>query len=108
LFVLLFYKEARYNYEKIKDYRDLDTSYDYNSIMHYADGSFGIDENQPTMRALKPPGFINPGEQLTQIDIDEIRKMYNCKATNNNNEDTIIQGSYSSKINCVIIQSDFF
>jgi hypothetical protein len=33
------------------------------------------------MRALKSPGFKNPGQELSQVDIEDIRKLYNCGTT---------------------------
>lgn len=63
----------------MRTYRDLGTPYDYNSIMHYTNVAFAINRNKPTMRSLKPPGLVNPGETISQIDVQEIRKMYNCK-----------------------------
>jgi hypothetical protein len=38
------------------------------------------------MKALKSPGFINPGEKLTPIDVEEIQKLYKCKPTEERQE----------------------
>lgn len=67
------------DFEKIKRYKDLSTPYDYKSIMHYSEEAFSINSNKPTIKALKSPFKINPSEILSEIDVEEVRKLYHCK-----------------------------
>jgi hypothetical protein len=42
--------------------------------MHYLDMNLqAIDKSKPTMKGIK-------GKELSEIDIEEIRKLYNCKS----------------------------
>ncbi len=38
-----------------------------------------IDKSKPTMMGIK--GKIDPSKELSEIDIEEIRRLYNCKST---------------------------
>ena len=60
-------------------YVDLGTPYDYQSIMHYHSYAFAINQSLPTMKALKAPFEIKINENLSDIDIQEIRTLYSCK-----------------------------
>ena len=61
-------------------FQDLQTPYDYKSIMHYpVYNDHAKDQQRETMRAIRPPFEIEPSELLSDIDILEIRKLYNCK-----------------------------
>jgi hypothetical protein len=68
---------ARFEFDKKDNYKDLNTSYDYTSIMHYGVFDFSID-GRPTMKARKSSTMIRPGKRLSEIDVEEIRRMYNC------------------------------
>jgi hypothetical protein len=47
--------------------------------MHYPDmNPQAIDKSKPTMKGIK--GKIDPSKELSEIDIYEIRKLYNCKS----------------------------
>ena len=47
--------------------------------MHYPDmNPQAIDKSKPTMKGIK--GIIDPSQELSEIDIAEIRKLYNCKS----------------------------
>jgi hypothetical protein len=47
--------------------------------MHYPDmNPQAIDKSKPTMKGLK--GKIDQSKELSEIDIKEIRKLYNCKS----------------------------
>ncbi len=47
--------------------------------MHYPDMNLqAIDRTKPTMKGIK--GVIDPSKVLSEIDIAEIRKLYNCKS----------------------------
>ena len=56
----------------------LDLPYDYGSVMHYGPKSFSIN-GEPTIVALDNTSEIGQRKQLSQIDIAEIRKHYNCQ-----------------------------
>ncbi|XP_068089347.1 meprin A subunit alpha [Hyperolius riggenbachi] len=61
---------------------DLNTPYDYESVMHYGPYSFNIDPNVPTITA-KIPAFNNIiGQRLdfSAIDLERLNRMYNCSA----------------------------
>jgi hypothetical protein len=59
----------------------LDTPYYYESIMHYpVYNGHGRSLESETMKPLKPPFEIKSSEILSNIDIIEIRKLYNCKS----------------------------
>ena len=60
------------------NYVDLDTPYDFESIMHYDEFAFTIN-GQRTLKA-KGNFKILPGEVLSDIDVEEIRKLYDCKS----------------------------
>jgi len=65
-------------YEWNDQVEDLGTPYDYNSLMHYGQTSF-TSNGQPTMIPKKADAKIGQREKLSDIDIAEIRKYYNCK-----------------------------
>jgi hypothetical protein len=47
--------------------------------MHYPDiNQQAIDKSKPTIKGIK--GKIDPSKELSEIDIEEIRKLYNCKS----------------------------
>jgi hypothetical protein len=48
--------------------------------MHYKSDAFAIDESVPKIKAIKAPFEIIIKENLSEIDILEIRKLYYCKA----------------------------
>ncbi|XP_037700458.1 meprin A subunit alpha [Choloepus didactylus] len=62
---------------------DLNTPYDYESLMHYAPFSFNKNDSIPTITA-KIPEF-NPiiGQRLdfSAIDLERLNRMYNCTTT---------------------------
>ena len=60
-------------------FQDLDTPYDYESIMHYHSYAHAINNSTMTIRASKAPFEIKINENLSDIDVKEIRKLYNCK-----------------------------
>ncbi|NWI98239.1 MEP1A protein, partial [Crypturellus undulatus] len=62
---------------------DLNTPYDYESVMHYAPFSFNKNESIPTITA-KIPAFDNIiGQRLdfSAIDLERLNRMYNCTST---------------------------
>lgn len=52
------------------------TPYDYQSIMHYDAYAFS-DNNLPTIQPLRQVS-IGQRERLSPIDIEEVRKYYQC------------------------------
>ncbi|XP_074945819.1 meprin A subunit alpha-like [Phalacrocorax aristotelis] len=62
---------------------DLNTPYDYESVMHYEPLSFNKNESIPTITA-KIPEFNNIiGQRLdfSAIDVERLNRMYNCTST---------------------------
>ncbi|NXW59001.1 MEP1A protein, partial [Eurystomus gularis] len=62
---------------------DLNTPYDYESVMHYRPFSFNKNESIPTITA-KIPAFDNIIGQLldlSAIDLERLNRMYNCTST---------------------------
>ncbi|XP_050171690.1 meprin A subunit alpha [Myiozetetes cayanensis] len=62
---------------------DLNTPYDYESLMHYAPFSFNKNESVPTITA-KIPAFddiIGQRLDLSAIDLERLNRMYNCTST---------------------------
>ncbi|NXA49209.1 MEP1A protein, partial [Nothocercus julius] len=62
---------------------DLNTPYDYESVMHYAPFSFNKNDSIPTITA-KIPAFDNIiGQRLdfSAIDLERLNRMYNCTST---------------------------
>jgi hypothetical protein len=55
------------------------SSYDYASIMHYETDAFSMN-GQPTMIPRKENVIIGVTEELSPIDIFEVRNFYGCKA----------------------------
>ena len=72
----------RHIFKKIEQdsFIDLETPFDYKSIMLFKKNLFAINESIDTINAVKPPFKIEPGKTLSEIDIYEIRKLYNCKS----------------------------
>jgi hypothetical protein len=67
------------NFDKLDldSYLDLGTPYDYSSIMHYGADDFAKSPGLITLRAKR--GQIPENrDDLTPIDVEEIRKLYNC------------------------------
>ncbi|CAF2437384.1 unnamed protein product [Rotaria sp. Silwood2] len=58
----------------------LNTSYDYASVMHYPPNAFSVN-NRPTIEPLQPNVTIGQRFNLSSIDIQEVRILYNCSAT---------------------------
>jgi hypothetical protein len=51
--------------------------------MHYEETAFAKDPRYVTMKALKPPYSLKRNYELSPIDVEEIRKLYNCKSSKN-------------------------
>ncbi|GAB0185398.1 meprin A subunit alpha [Grus japonensis] len=77
--------DKEHNFLKYDDsfITDLNTPYDYESLMHYAPFSFNKNESIPTITA-KIPEFDNIiGQRLdfSAIDLERLNRMYNCTST---------------------------
>ena len=62
------------------DFIDLGTPYDYKSIMHYHSRAHAKDNNSITIRLKNHPYLIRDVQELSDIDVMEIRKLYNCRS----------------------------
>ncbi|XP_036269451.1 meprin A subunit alpha isoform X2 [Pipistrellus kuhlii] len=62
---------------------DLNTPYDYESLMHYAPFSFNKNESVPTITAKIPEFNSIIGQRLdfSAIDLERLNRMYNCTST---------------------------
>ena len=71
-----------HNFNKYNDsiISDLNTPYDYESVMHYGPYSFNINSSVPTV-TTKIPEFnevIGRSQDLSRIDLQRLNHMYNC------------------------------
>ncbi|NXX74061.1 MEP1A protein, partial [Urocolius indicus] len=74
-----------HNFEKYDDtyITDLNTPYDYESVMHYQPFSFNKNESIPTI-TTKIPEFddiIGQRLDLSAIDLERLNRMYNCTSS---------------------------
>ncbi|KAF2987122.1 hypothetical protein EK904_012058, partial [Melospiza melodia maxima] len=62
---------------------DLNTPYDYESVMHYQPFSFNKNESVPTITAKIPAFDDIIGQRLdfSAIDLERLNRMYNCTST---------------------------
>ncbi|CAF1408139.1 unnamed protein product [Rotaria magnacalcarata] len=58
----------------------LNTPYDYGSVMHYPNNAFSSN-SLPTIEPIQPNVTIGQRVNLSAIDIQEVRILYNCSAT---------------------------
>uniref|UniRef100_A0A672Q1Z3 Metalloendopeptidase n=1 Tax=Sinocyclocheilus grahami TaxID=75366 RepID=A0A672Q1Z3_SINGR len=64
---------------QIKDTNNLNTRYDYNSIMHYGRTAFTIQYGMETIIPIPNPLVpIGQRQELSDIDIQRINKLYEC------------------------------
>ena len=63
----------------LTEFHNLSTPYDYTSIMHYHFNAHAINTSSRTITAKKAPFEIKINENLSDIDIQEIRKAYKCQ-----------------------------
>ncbi|XP_012520108.1 PREDICTED: meprin A subunit alpha [Propithecus coquereli] len=62
---------------------DLNTPYDYESVMHYAPFSFNKNDSVPTITAKIPEFDSIIGQRLdfSALDLERLNRMYNCTTT---------------------------
>ncbi len=83
-YVDILYENIRNGYEfNFHELDDSDTDslgvgYDYNSIMHYSQRAFSRDYRLDTIRAKDPNIPIGMGYELSDLDILQANKLYNC------------------------------
>ena len=63
-------------------FQDFGTPYDYKSIMHYHYTAHSINISSTTIKAIKAPFEIIINQNLSDLDVKEIRTLYNCKQGN--------------------------
>ena len=71
---------SRHNFEIVRNQLTYGEPYDFNSIMHYGFKALAKDKTRNTIipkdsRILKT---AKPGDSLSEIDVRDIRKMYQC------------------------------
>ncbi|XP_050949652.1 hatching enzyme 1.2 [Labeo rohita] len=69
---------SAYNFQK-KDTNNLNTPYDYNSIMHYGRTAFAIQYGKETITPI-PNSSVQIGQrqEMSNIDVQKINKLYEC------------------------------
>ena len=79
------YIDEKRSYDKIskEKYLDLGTPYDYDSILHYGPRYNAINIIFETIVPLKYPYHIARIATLSKIDIEEIKKYYECDQPTN-------------------------
>ncbi|KAJ0027005.1 hypothetical protein NQD34_018005 [Periophthalmus magnuspinnatus] len=95
-----------HNFNKYEDdyITDLNTAYDYESIMHYRPLSFNINESIPTITTTIPEFNNVIGQRLdfSAIDITRLNRMYDCA-----NSHTLLDQCSFEQINiCGMIQNE--
>ncbi|XP_072552083.1 meprin A subunit alpha [Salminus brasiliensis] len=95
-----------HNFNKYNDdfITDLNTPYDYESIMHYRPFSFNKDPNIPTITTAIPAFNDIIGQRLdfSAIDLERLNRMYDCAETH-----TLLDQCAFEQINiCGMIQND--
>ncbi|KFU93212.1 Meprin A subunit alpha, partial [Chaetura pelagica] len=77
--------DKEHNFVKYDDgyITDLNTPYDYESVMHYAPFSFNKNASIPTITAKIPEfdDIIGQRLDLSAIDLERLNRMYNCTST---------------------------
>ncbi len=82
-----FFLNISYNIDHIRDFIiepnffDLTTPYDLKSIMHYNSNAFCLKQGSITIQSISEPKNIPNNVELSEIDIMEIRMLYNCTET---------------------------
>lgn len=71
-----------YNFDKYDDsfISDLNTPYDYESVMHYGPYSFNKNSSVPSI-TTKIPEFnnvIGQSQDMSKIDLERLNRMYRC------------------------------
>ncbi|XP_058468904.1 low choriolytic enzyme-like [Solea solea] len=66
-----------YNFRKM-DTDNLNTPYDYSSVMHYGRTAFGMQRKETLTPTYDPSATIGQREGLSKIDIYRINKLYRC------------------------------
>ncbi|XP_067280069.1 hatching enzyme 1.2-like isoform X8 [Pseudorasbora parva] len=69
---------SAYNFQK-KDTNNLNTPYDYNSIMHYGRTAYAIQYGKETITPIPNPSVqIGQRLEMSNIDFQKINKLYEC------------------------------
>ncbi|XP_047127965.1 blastula protease 10 [Hydra vulgaris] len=72
-------KEMQFNFNKETNIDSLQTSYDYNSIMHYGATAFGNGKSTIITKDPSKQQVIGNRSGFSTIDVQQINAMYNCK-----------------------------
>uniref|UniRef100_A0A7M5U6M1 Metalloendopeptidase n=1 Tax=Clytia hemisphaerica TaxID=252671 RepID=A0A7M5U6M1_9CNID len=71
-------KEHNFQKYKIGEAHHLNEAYDEKSIMHYSNYIFAIDKNKMTISSKANPTKFLGGFQMTDTDVRQLNKFYNC------------------------------
>jgi hypothetical protein len=81
--------------------------------MHFNARLFAIDKKMPTMKGLR--GEIKPAYRLSDIDVQEIRKLYNCSSkstkvttTTTGIKTTVVVGPASRQVDYLVLEKTQF
>ena len=75
--LFVFFIETKVNFEKQKSINSLGSNYDWKSIMHYGRKAFSKND-QPTIVLKSNPDEELGGLNLTDSDVYQIKKLYEC------------------------------
>ncbi|OQV19689.1 putative High choriolytic enzyme 1 [Hypsibius exemplaris] len=73
--------EYQFAFEK-EQTNNLNTPYDYYSVMHYGWNFFAIDPRRPTIVPKRAGVVLERGEHMTAIDTRRVRELYQCDGPN--------------------------
>ena len=79
--IFSFILDLRYNFDIVKEQvNSYGEPYDFNSIMHYPFNAFAIDKRRNTIfpKDNRILGTARPYRGLSEIDVRQTRKMYQC------------------------------
>ncbi|XP_041097695.1 low choriolytic enzyme-like [Polyodon spathula] len=71
-------EEAYKNAFAKEDTNNLDTTYDYSSIMHYPSFAFTKNRNPTVLPILNPERYIGQRVGMTATDIKKVNRLYQC------------------------------
>ncbi|XP_034776557.2 hatching enzyme 1.2-like [Acipenser ruthenus] len=74
-------EEYKYAFSK-EDTNNLDTTYDYSSIMHYPSFAFTKSGNPTILPILNPERYIGQRVGMTATDIKKVNRLYQCDICN--------------------------